>query len=136
MSAFRVSVYMDKREVSVEELFYRNMNTLALGINNLCIDVPPEHGTDVNKYNATLGHKANHGFEPNIEWHIFSVHPVLGTTKILVATKDIVPGTELTVDYGYDTSPQQPAWYVEQWEKYLAEKEDKIVKRVPWVGVV
>ena len=39
------------------------MYTLAMGMDKFCIHLPPEVGKDVNKYNATLGHKANHGFE-------------------------------------------------------------------------
>ena len=30
---------------------------------SLCIDVPPEFGRDASRFNATLGHKANHDFE-------------------------------------------------------------------------
>ena len=33
---------------------------------DLCIDVPPEFGRDVSRYNATLGHKANHDFQVSI----------------------------------------------------------------------
>ena len=112
---------MDKRETSIEQFFYRNMYTLALGLDNLCIDLPPEIGNDVDKYNATLGHKTNHSFEPNTEMHTFLIHPILGKTNILLAVKDIPAGTEVTVDYGYDDNPQQPAWYLQQWDKY----EDK-----------
>ena len=130
----RSNNYMDKRVTSVEQFFYRNMYTVALGVDNLCIDLHPEIGKDVTKYNATLGHKANHSFQPNTELHLFSFHPVLGTTNILVAVADILAGTEVTVDYGYHNNPHQPAWYLEQREEYLAEKEAEIIKRLPWLG--
>ena len=130
--------YMDKRETCDEDLFNRHMYTLALDVDNLCIDLPPELGTDLNKYNATLGHKVNHSFEPNTEFHIFSVHPVLGTTKMLEAVENINAVTELTVDYGYGTakSPPKPSWYIKQLQEYLTKKEAEIMKRLPWLGVV
>ena len=112
----------------MEERFYRNMYTLALGVDNLCIDLPPEDGSDVTKYNATLGHKENHSFEPNTEYHIFTLHPILGTTKILVAATDIFAGTESTVNYEYKTSTQKPSWYVKQLKEFVAKKEAMIIK--------
>ena len=124
--------HMDKKVTSVEQFFYLNMYTVALGAGDLCIDLPPEIGKDVNKYNATLGHKANHSFEPNSELHLFSFHPILGATNILVAVKDILAGTEVTLDYGYHNNHQQPPWYLQQWEEYLAE----ITKRMPWLDVL
>ena len=33
------------------------------------------------RYNATLGHKVNHSFEPNSEFILFSAHPILGTLR-------------------------------------------------------
>ena len=95
------------------------MYTIALGLDNLCIDLPPELGSDVNRYNATLGHKANHSFQPNAEIHPFLIHPILGKTNILLAGKDISAGSEVTINYGYDANPQQPDWYIQQWDKFL-----------------
>ena len=53
------------------------------------------------RYNATLGHKVNHSFEPNSEFILFSAHPVLGTVMALAAMEDMIAGQELTVNYGY-----------------------------------
>ena len=109
---------------------------MVLGVDNLCIDMPPEVGRDLNKYIATLAHKANHSFEPNTFLEICWAHPVLGTIKMLLASRSVHAGTELTVDYGYDTSkPSQPAWYQQMWEKYYQEKEAELKKKMPWLGV-
>jgi SET domain-containing protein len=107
------------------------MYTLALGVNNLCISLPPEVGQDVNKYNATLGHKANHSFVPNTEIYIFSIHPILGKTKILVAMKDIRAGSEITVDYGYDKNPVKPGWFLQQLKENSREMQTETRQRNP-----
>ena len=52
------------------------------------------------RYNATLGHKVNHSFEPNSEFVLFSAHPVLGTIMALAAIEDLEADQELTVNYG------------------------------------
>ena len=96
---------------------------------NLCIDIPTDMGNNVSmwvtmmlyndcvtiflsfgvslgnppsftRYNATLGHKVNHSFEPNSEFILFSAHPILGTVMALAAMEDMIPGQELTVNYG------------------------------------
>ena len=127
---------LDRRPISDEEFFLQNSYGLVLGVENLCIDMPPGVGMDIDKYNATLGHKANHSFEPNTFLQICWAHPVLGTINMLVASHGIPTGTELTLDYGYDTSkPAQPAWYREMWETYHAEKLAELKKTMPWIGV-
>ena len=50
------------------------------------------------RYNATLGHKVNHSFEPNAEFVLFPVHPVLGTIMSLAALTDIHPAEEVRKD--------------------------------------
>jgi len=111
---------LDRQEYSDVEEHQRNMYSLSLGLeeeDNFCLDLPPELGNNVAKYNATLGHKLNHSFEPNVEFYLFSVHPVLGTIMSLSALEDIPAGTELTVNYGYDleADPDQPQWFRDQW---------------------
>ena len=106
----------------------RNMYNIALDLpgeeENLCIDIPTDMGNNVSmyvlmmhyddhmvlfcltlapsRYNATLGHKVNHSFEPNSEFILFSAHPILGTVMALAAMEDMLPGQELTVNYGYN----------------------------------
>jgi len=77
------------------------------------------------RYNATLGHKVNHSFEPNSEFILFSAHPVMGTVMALAAMEDIVGGQELTVNYGYNytAEPDQPSWFVDQWRDFHAGRE-------------
>ena len=120
-----------KKGNAIDQTLHQDIYTLAMGIDNLCITLPLEAGNDVSKYNATLGHKANHGFEPNTKFHIFSVHPILGKTKMLVAMKEIPAGSEITVDYGYDKSPVKPTWFLQQFEEYSKKMQAEIMQRFP-----
>ena len=96
---------LDQREYTSDEEHYRNMYSLSMGLEeeeDFCLDLPPELGSDMTKYRATVGHKANHRFEPNAEFFLFSFHPVLGIIMSLSALEDIPQGVEVTVNYGYD----------------------------------
>jgi len=120
---------LDRRELSDEEEHVRNMYNIALDIgdddDNLCIDIPPEMGNDVNKYNATLGHKVNHSFTPNSEFVLFTAHPVLGTIMALTALKDMPAMVEISVNYGYNftTEPDQPQWFKTLWKQFHSESK-------------
>lgn len=121
---------LDRREMSDEEEHTRNMYNIALDLeegDNLCIDLPPHLGNGVERYNATLGHKVNHSFEPNAEFVLFSGHPVLGTIMSLSATVDIPPDQEVTVHYGYNytADPDQPDWFVRQWKAYYGDEDER-----------
>jgi len=114
---------LDRRDLSDEEEHVRNMYNIALDLedgSNLCIDLPPELGNNISRYNATLSHKANHAFDPNSEFILFPVHPILGTIMGLAAIQDIPAGTEVTVNYGYNftSDPDQPDWFIHQWKAY------------------
>jgi len=117
---------LDRRELSDEEEHFRNMYNIALDIgdddDNLCIDVPPEMGNNVNKYNATLGHKVNHSFQPNSEFVLFSAHPVLGTIMALTALDDMPAMVEVSVNYGYNftADPDQPEWFKSAWSNFYS----------------
>lgn len=120
---------LDRRELTDEEEHVRNMYNIALDIgdddDNLCIDIPPEMGNDVNKYNATLGHKVNHSFTPNSEFVLFTAHPVLGTIMALTALKDMPAMVEISVNYGYNftTEPDQPQWFKTLWKQFHSESK-------------
>jgi histone-lysine N-methyltransferase SETD7 len=117
---------LDRRELSNDAEHERNMYNLALDLpgeeENLCIDIPTDMGNNVSMYNATLGHKVNHSFEPNSEFILFSAHPIFGTVMALAAMEDMLPGQELTVNYGYNftAEPEQPPWFVEQWKAFYS----------------
>ena len=51
------------------------------------------------RYNATLGHKVNHSFEPSSEFVLFAVHPILGTIMSLVALQDIPANQEVNINF-------------------------------------
>lgn len=122
---------LDRRDLSDEEEHVRNMYNIALDLedgDNLCIDLPPALGNDVNSYNATLGHKVNHSFEPNAEFVLYSAHPVLGTIMSLAAIQDIPAHHEISVNYGYNytTDPDQPKWFITQWKLFYLNNHDEL----------
>ena len=112
-----------------------NENTISLRGGYWVIDVPP-HWSDCAKYCASLGHKANHCFEPSPEETNNSkeinnrnssgtknsstlrrnaeyapcFHPRFGSIKCVRAVVYIEKDDEILVDYGYD-SKHQPKWY-------------------------
>lgn len=122
---------LDRRELSDEEEHFRNMYNIALDIgeedDNLCIDIPPEMGNDVNRYNATLGHKVNHSFQPNSEFVLFAAHPVLGTIMALTALEDLPARMEISVNYGYNftSEPDQPEWFRTLWKQFYSNTESE-----------
>ena len=62
------------------------------------MDIPPEY-ISLEKYRATLGHKLNHSFAPNVNgW--FMDHPRFGIIPILRTMRDVEAGEELFLDYG------------------------------------
>lgn len=91
-----------------------NDNTISLN-DELVIDVPTPW-CDTSHYCATLGHKANHSFEPNCKYDRFN-HPRFGEIKCIRTIKEVYPGDELTVAYGYDhekLDSEAPYWYREE----------------------
>eukprot|EP00092_Neocalanus_flemingeri_P018569 GFUD01020106.1.p1 GENE.GFUD01020106.1~~GFUD01020106.1.p1 ORF type:complete len:349 (-),score=99.52 GFUD01020106.1:8-1054(-) len=118
---------LDRRELSDEEEHFRNMYNIALDIgeedDNLCIDIPPDLGNDVKRYNATLGHKVNHSFRPNSEFVLFTAHPVLGTIMALTALEDMPARMEVSVNYGYNLTADadQPEWFKKLWREFYSE---------------
>lgn len=91
-----------------------NDNTISLN-DELVIDVPTPW-CDTSHYCATLGHKANHSFEPNCKYDRFN-HPRFGEIKCIRTIKEVYPGDELTVAYGYDHEKfdsEAPYWYREE----------------------
>jgi len=121
---------LDRRELSDEEEHLRNMYNIALDLGadeeNLCIDIPPDVGNDVTKYNATLAHKVNHSFEPNSEFVLFSAHPVFGTIMAVTALEDMEADVEVTVNYGYNytAEPDQPEWFKHLWIEYYGNESE------------
>ena len=122
---------LDRRELTDDEEHERNAYNIALDLGgeeeNLCIDIPPDMGGDVTKYNATLAHKVNHSFEPNSEFVLFSAHPILGTIMAITALEDMEAGLEITVNYGYNftAEPDQPEWFKQLWIDYYGDQEER-----------
>ena len=120
---------LDRRETTDSEEHERNAYNIALDLggdeDNLCIDIPPELGSDATKYNATLAHKVNHSFEPNSEFVLFSAHPALGTIMAITALEDLEAGAEVTVNYGYNytAEPDQPEWFKRLWLEHYGEED-------------
>ena len=87
-----------------------NRNTISLD-ENYVIDVPDLY-SDINVYCATLGHKANHSFNPNCKYSLFQ-HPYFGKIKCISTIQRVEANEELTVAYGYDHlgKDNAPEWY-------------------------
>lgn len=70
-------------------------------------------------------HKANHHFDPNRVNCGFDLfwHPRFGKLKAMRALRDIAPGEELFVDYGYPRRTQcGPQWFkdgLKSWRSYI-----------------
>ena len=76
----------------------------------------PEGLRTTDKYQATLGHKVCHSFEPNCEFDNFE-HPRFGPIMCLVALTSIDEGEELLANYKYDLKVA-PEWYVDLWNQH------------------
>ena len=75
-----------------------NDNTISLD-DEVVIDVP-QGWSSVERYCASLGHKANHSSDPNCKYDHF-VHPRFGPIKCVRTLRHVPAGEELTCDYGY-----------------------------------
>jgi len=104
-----------------------NDNTISLD-DQIVIDVP-QQWSSTETYTASLGHKANHSFEPNCKYDKFD-HPRFGRIKCIRTIQPVEAGDELTVAYGYDHNKldtDAPDWYkhkLKEWTKNNRE-EDK-----------
>jgi len=91
-----------------------NTNAIALDEEkDIDIDVPPSC-SDPAVYCASLGHKANHSFEPVRRTAKYDVcyHPRFGLIKCIRTVVAVRAGEELLVDYGYKIGPNSgPAWF-------------------------
>ncbi len=83
---------VDSRDWSLNEY------TITLD-DHVVLDVPNDSVT-LDKYCATLGHKANHSSHPNCEYVLYD-HPRFGEIKAIQAICDVNRNTELTCDYAY-----------------------------------
>ncbi|XP_061581924.1 histone-lysine N-methyltransferase SETD7 [Cololabis saira] len=98
-----------------------NGNTISLDEDTV-IDVPQPFD-QMERYCASLGHKANHSFTPNCKYDPF-VHPRFGLIKCIRTLSAVQKDEELTVAYGYDhdptgkTGPEAPDWYKQELEVF------------------
>ncbi|XP_043917565.1 histone-lysine N-methyltransferase SETD7 [Protopterus annectens] len=103
-----------------------NGNTISLD-EEIVLDVP-EPFSNVKKYCASLGHKANHSFTPNCKYDHF-IHPRFGPIKCIRTIKAVEKDEELTVAYGYDhippgkTTPDAPEWYQQDLKTFQAKQQ-------------
>ncbi|XP_028816123.1 histone-lysine N-methyltransferase SETD7 isoform X1 [Denticeps clupeoides] len=98
-----------------------NGNTISLDEDTV-IDVP-EPFNQIDKYCASLGHKANHSFTPNCKYDPY-VHPRFGPIKCIRTVRAVHKDEELTVAYGYDhetsgkSGPEAPEWYKQELREF------------------
>lgn len=84
-----------------------NNNTISLN-DDVVIDVPKEWN-DIHKYNASLGHKANHSPNNNAKYDKYN-HPRFGEIKSIRTISKVHKNEEITVDYGYKKGTGPP-WF-------------------------
>lgn len=85
----------------------------------------------VDVYCATLAHKANHSFEPNVEWILFE-HPRFGIIRGMRAMVDINAGDEILVNYSINLA-DSPEWYRVVWlrhYRHVKKASDEAIKRI------
>ena len=100
----------------------QNSNTISLD-EEVVIDLP-EAFSKLDKYCASLGHKANHSDLSNSYYDKFT-HPRFGRIKCIRAGREIAPHEEITVNYDYhhlngDDEQDLPSWY----SRYVKVKPD------------
>lgn len=96
-----------------------NGNTISLD-DDCVLDVPSQWST-LNNYEASLGHKANHSFNPNCIYDLFH-HPRFGHIKCIRTLRNIAHDEELTCCYDYnhqkpDSTVDLPEWYLADLKK-------------------
>ena len=79
------------------------------------IDVP-SNAQSLDSYRASLGHKANHSFNPNSEYSV-AEHPVFGLIVCIKSIKKLSKEEEILCHYKYDISTA-PQWYQDAWDHY------------------
>jgi len=85
---------------------------------DLDLDIPHAH-IDLDKYCATLGHKANHSFVANAEWALVE-HPRFGLIRGLASLEDIKKDDEILINYQMNLA-DAPDWYKFVWLKHQRE---------------
>ena len=79
----------------------------------------PDSCRGLDRYRATLAHKANHSFSPNTVWDLME-HPRFGLIRALCSTQDIPAGQEITVNYNLGLAAG-PDWYRLLWLRHVRE---------------
>lgn len=111
--SFYNGIRLTHKEVDGRE-WSLNGNTISL--NDDCVlDVPSQWST-LKDYAASLGHKANHSFNPNCTYDLFH-HPRFGEIKCIRTLRRVGCGEELTCCYDYnhykcDNTADLPEWYL------------------------
>ena len=85
----------------------------------LVVDIPDGY-EDVSKYNATIGHKANHDFNNHVE-HGTVDSARFGLISTLFTKRPVKKGEEIFSHYWYPISGNHPEnfqWYFNQWEEF------------------
>lgn len=109
--SFYNGIHISHELVNKREWKY-NDNTLSIN-DEFVIDIPKEYST-IDKYCATLGHKANHSFKlQNAQYEPYW-HPRFGSIKCLRSIKSINKNEEIFVDYGYQD--EFPMWYQDKYK--------------------
>ena len=92
------------------------------------MDIPKGYHL-TSQYCATLAHKANHSFKPNVEWTLYE-HPRFGLIRGLTTVVPIKQGEEILVNYQMHLA-KSPEWYRQVWLQHMrkTKKDDAAIQR-------
>lgn len=77
---------------------------------DVVLDIPRAFNT-MEKYCATVGHKANHSDSANAYYDKFEGHPRFGDVCCIRALNFIKKGEEICCNYGYANEEEYPPWW-------------------------
>ena len=119
--SFYNGIRLQKRKNGHKQNGFKKWSEFRIALSNSeDLDVPSEY-TSVERYRATLGHKACHSFgdKSNSKFENF-YHPRFGHIMALVASRDIAAAEEILVNYRYKDVNGAPTWYKNLWHQYKA----------------
>ena len=92
------------------------------------MDIPKGYHL-TSQYCATLAHKANHSFKPNVEWTLYE-HPRFGLIRGLTTVVPVKQGEEILVNYQMHLA-KSPEWYRQVWLQHMrkTKKDDAAIQR-------
>lgn len=129
MLAFYNGIRLNTSSLLMEQRYGHSDYRIRLNA-EVDLDIPKGYES-LEKYCATLAHKANHSFQPNAEWLLFE-HPRFGLIRALRALVNIEADQEILVNYTINLA-DSPEWYRVLWIRHQRANKnasDQSIKRI------